>query len=453
MKLTHQSKFFSVALQSTKLLPHLDRQKFQDFGVVDTTNAVSVRQDLSVFQSLPSAYYIVSLCDATMEKEIQHEKFLLRLMAELRYRQTDLLVYTVGIKDHEICVGFVLSAVAIIHSSNIPKSTTGLVVDLVAYVKSLKGRIEYKNLPGPYFEGAALQERGRVCGYRLGPIATVSSARCAINAEPKLPLPLLQCDTNELYGQSRILRNYVGMTDRLPIRGRVVHGWQCGSGLLFDDLTLLDPSYVWNKRKYNCVKDICNVHAIGAPYIYMNEEMDPGPEPNTLLTVPIHSLQQNKVSSTWEEFAKASIEFAELSGFSKITALIYVLDMKPEVLSVFERHGIDCVCAGGQGDDAYLYRLRSIIRRHSTIICSRICTALFYSLYEVRPTYIWGPRMIALEHCQYENVIEDRDWIKHYFPALLAGGLEGVQTAKLELGTDCKRSQDELKNLLYDWLV
>ena len=446
--------FFAFALRCNKLFSYLDKQTFKDFKVVCYDDEVSQGQDLSVFQKTPSAYYFISLCPDYIAALFKNEKFLLQLMVSLKYHQTDLYLFTVGPEDHKVCVGFVLNAATILHAPDIPKSTSGLVIDLIEYVKSLGGKIQYKGLNGPVLEGGvALQKQGRVLGYRKGPIKNIIESRKAINKEPKTDIVLRQCGTNELYGHAQILRDYCGISERLPIRGRLMHGWQAGSGIIYDDLTHLAPSYVWNKRNHDCIKDMSEVYAIGAPYLYMKEVMDPGPIGNSLLAIPIHSLIKNKVDTSWEDFARAAVEFAELKGMSSITAMLYCLDFRDEIIDIFSSYGINCVSSAEQGDVNFLYRARSIIRQHSTVICNRISTALFYSLFELRPTYIWGPKMKTMPRDAYEEVCDDMDWVKHYFPTILKGGLEGVEAAKLELGTACKKAPDELKSLLYGWLA
>jgi hypothetical protein len=446
--------YFAVALESKKLLAALDRQNFKDFRVVCIDDEVSSRQDLAVFHPFPSTYCLVSLCDDAMQKVLEHEKSLLRLMVELRLRQIDLLVFTIGSKDHEACVGFVLSTASILHAPNIPKSTTGLVVDLIEYIKSLGGRILTKPVECGYVGGFALQKQGRVFGYRQGPIVSRTETRKAIKTDPVTPLALQQCGTNELYGHAQILRDYCGVKENLPIRGRLSHGWQCGSGLIYDDLTALAPSYVWNKRQYACAKDLSEVYAIGSPYIYMPNVPDPGPVNNALLAIPIHSLISDKIPySDWDEYAKSVVEFAELKGVASVTAMLYCLDFTDDIIAVFNKHGIDCVSSAEQGDANFLCKFRSIVRQYATVICNRISTALFYSLFELRPTYIWGSVMKNNAKDAYEKVADDVDWVKHYFPTILAGGLGGVETAKLELGTDCKKSPEDLRNLLYGWLA
>lgn len=445
--------YFSIALQSRKLLACFDRQTFRDFRIVDAEDSVSLKQDLSVFQKIPSAYYFVSLCDDSMKDFLKPEKSMLRLIVDVKHKSLDLVLFVTGQDKHEACVGFVLSAASVLHASSIPKSTTGLVVDLIEYVKSMNGKISTIKLAQGYIGGFALQKQGRVFGYRNGPIADKLKVREAIKQDPETPIVIRQCGTNELYGHAQILRDYCGVTDYLPIRGRLSHGWQCGSGIIYDDLTHLAPSFVWNRRGYNCLKDMCDVHAIGAPYIYMQEVPDPGPISSSLLAVPIHSLVRNKIETAWNEYAESVVEFAELNKCTSANVMLYCLDFSDELEKLFGKYGIGCISSAEQGDHNFLYKSRSIIRQHETVICNRISTAIFYSLFEVRSTYLWGPIMKTMPRDAYEEVADDKDWVKHYFPSVVAGGLAGVETAKLELGTDCKKSPEDLKNLLYGWLA
>lgn len=443
--------YFAIALQTRKLLTSLDRQNFKDFKIVDVEDNVSRVQSLRLFRATPATYYVVSLCDDQMSFE--HPKTLLRLMTELRYNRISLLLYVSGTLQHEVCVGFVLSAEAVLQTPDIPKSTTGLVVDLIEHVKALGGRIVTKYVNSKFVGGVAIQAQGRLLGYRDGPIKDRIEARKAISVEPLTPTSLVHCSTNELYGQAQILRDYCGVNERLSIRGRIAHGWQCGSGIIYDDLTATAPNYVWNKRSYDCLKDMCEVHAIGAPYLYMKEVRDPGPIENTLLAIPIHSLVKNKIKDSWDAYAQSILEFAELKKVSSVDVMLYVLDMTEEAIAIFAKYGVGCICAGEQNDDNFLYRTRAIIRTYATVICSRISTALFYSLYECRPTYIWGTVIKTMPKDAYEDVADDLDWVKHYYPTVLAGGLEGVEKAKLELGTDCKKAPESLKALFYDWIL
>lgn len=263
-------------------------------------------------------------------------------------------------------------------------------------------------------------------------------------------LPKLEtCPTNEFYGQAEILRVYVRSAVQVPIPGRLQHGW---SPRPLDVLSISDsdrfsgPYYVWSSETADAARAAgVEAHPIGAPYLYLPRIDDPGPVPDTVLALPLHSVRAEKVDN-WGAYAAWLREFA--AGRKVECCLGYVDHETPGVREVFAAVGIHTFTLGWTERRDLLHRLRAVILRSQTVTSNWICTATMYAAHERRRVVVGGPVSLP----ELARRAGDR-WARDKFPGLFgAGDAVAWSEAERELGVDCFHSPVALRMLLWRWL-
>jgi len=268
-----------------------------------------------------------------------------------------------------------------------------------------------------------------------------------IASHPIVPGRPIVCQTNEFYGHSQILRDYCGIREGLPIRGRIQHGWTVGSAPMLDELVDYDqPLYVWGDRLFDSMPDKarCLTTRIGAPYLYLPPSDDPGPiYPTGMIAFPHHSINLHRLPSHpdgWRDYAQWLI--GQDYDYRPITVCLYIIDYENvPVRGLFEECGFNVVTCGAVFDPDYLRRFRTLTRQHSSVTSNRLSTAIFYALHEGRTAKVAGPPMTADPPDHYEELTADPKWIAKEF-----------HEPSAELGEQYKLPPADLKELLFGWL-
>ena len=124
---------------------------------------------------------------------------------------------------------------------------------------------------------------------------------------------------NEVYGNRKILCDYASVPSGSRILGRLQHGWVADNEYETLIRNSLVDSYVWTKLSEKYLRDngIRNVHAIGAPWLYMLR----------LLSRLGYQVEKEKISRPIDElwiFGGHSVTKTE--SLSKISELIEFLN-------------------------------------------------------------------------------------------------------------------------------
>lgn len=256
------------------------------------------------------------------------------------------------------------------------------------------------------------------------------------------------------YGHAEILLAYCGLPRDTPIPVQIQHGWQPGFGLRPQDLAQPGPKMIWSTRNLERAIEAGyrGAVALGAPWIYLPDEPDPGPEhERSVLVVPFHGWEKASVSGTMADYAEALTRL-EARGFGPITVCLYWFEYEQQPLrELFESRGFATTTMGHRNDNPeFLPRQRALIRRHRFVTSNRVSTAAFYALDAGRPFFLYGPVTGLSESEDPTGEVFDR-WQREAFPELCFERFdESCQQAigAAELGREHKRSPEQLRDEL-----
>ncbi len=158
------------------------------------------------------------------------------------------------------------------------------------------------------------------------------------------------------YGIKKILLTYARLPLWLPFPVAVQHGWQRVS-TSFEKSTSPPEIWVWSDRirnDYLLKGNGRKVRCIGAPFLYLLQNIQF--ERETLFSgsvcIPPHSSQFTELEYSTKDFIKSVKSLG--SDYTPAVAMIYYLDLKPQIVSSFEDHGISTVSNGSIYDDDFL---------------------------------------------------------------------------------------------------
>lgn len=246
---------------------------------------------------------------------------------------------------------------------------------------------------------------------------------------------------NDAYGHRGILSDYCSKGHKIPVFGRIQHGW--GVGSYWDDDRI--PSFVWSKNIENSARQLGfkNFFTIGAPFLYMkwhqNESKVSKKMP--LLVVP-HSTFTQPNRFTAKSFLRFSAKvLSEVEN--KPRFLFYWKDLTPEIQTICEKLGITSLTAGdgiyGADKEAFLYKVRSYINESSEVISGELGSTLFYAAY-------LGKKIRLLD--QNANIANLRKPIEEIIRSKNVSDEEKNAVCLEEIGLQQKKTPEELLEIL-----
>lgn len=283
----------------------------------------------------------------------------------------------------------------------------------------------------------------------------------AIDAWPMMGMTFWSCSTNEWYGIRKILHKYIDFNVDLPILGKVQHGWQPDTvsgihgehGYIDEVCKARAPVYVWSTGNLKKALEYkLNAYAVGSPWLYLVEEPLPA-RGNTLLAFPTHSYREMKIKGmNWREYTRELLLVAKKEGFDKVAISLHAEDYTEQLRVELLNYGVEAITFGRTMVEDYFYRVRRSIRSVRAVTSDRICSSVFYALYENTPVFLKG-RPIFRDPPDPVDTDIDYSWAKKHFPSLLYydGTVKHRDRALLELGFENKLDPIELRKLLYGW--
>lgn len=259
---------------------------------------------------------------------------------------------------------------------------------------------------------------------------------------------------NRFYGHAEILLAYCGLAPDTAIPMRMQHGWQPGFGMRPQDMTQPGPKIVWSTRNLERASEAGyqGAVAVGAPWIYLDDEPDVGPEhERSVLVVPFHGWERESLAGTMSGYAEALTEL-ERRGFGPITICLYWFEYEqPALRALFEARGFATTTMGHRNDNPeFLRRQRALIRRHRFVTSNRVSTAAFYALDAGRSFFLYGPVTGLSESEDPTGEVFDR-WQRENFPELCWERFDETCHQRIgaaELGREHKRSPEQLRDQL-----
>lgn len=261
--------------------------------------------------------------------------------------------------------------------------------------------------------------------------------------------------SNDHYGHRAILTRYGGVADGRAIPGLVQHGWNHDLGATPEDIRhpAPDPFFLWSERNLRQCKRAGlddRVVPLGAPFLYLPPVEQPvAAEPGSLLVVPIHGWEQEKIPHDFRQYAA---EVAELrKSFRKITVCLYWFDHQfPEYRQPFEDLGVEITTVGPRDrNPAFLHDLRRLMLRFEYVCSNRAQTAVFYALALGRKAFLYGPPIGVEGRLDHSGQLFDA-WQRREYPALVWEGFKDAcyrEIGEDELGLRYRREPAALREL------
>lgn len=372
-------------------------------------------------------YQAVAATPVSLVEATDNDPHLLERAVFLAESEQSPVVRFVG--RHGKLVGCLLHTSSLLNFSRIPRSGKLFVFDLLNHLSSLYA--------GPFPElivnGYGIEDDSRTGAEWQRGWDNDEAVREKLLAAP-IGIPKLQtCATNEFYGHATILRRYCGiMSDRMPVPGRLQHGWFLPSCAKEIPRGETGPFYAWG----TCNLDVgVQVLPIGSPYLYLPELPDPGAaEKDTLLAIPLHSIRQYRRKG-WAEYAAwlSSLKFART-----VCCLGYVDYQHEPTRQEFLSRGIRVLTLGWTDNTSLLYQLRVLIRQYENVTANRVCSAILYAANENRRVFLGGPVDLMPDE-QTDQALADQLTLDRL-------------TVARELGSAHKRTPEGLRQLLWGWL-
>lgn len=261
---------------------------------------------------------------------------------------------------------------------------------------------------------------------------------------------------NNWYGHRKILLEYVGEKDK-KIFASLQHGW---SSQVLDNVNshkkYFYPILVWSKyqKKFFNKKSIFNVHAIGAPFLYLCKMLNTNYYKNKknylnrgVIVFPAHS-SQNITHATNH---KLLIEEVKKNFSGPYTVCFYYFDLKKKEIEVYKKNNWRIICCvKNKIDEQSLIKLHTEINNHETVVTNEFGSSLFYGMYLKKKTRI----ILESNNRVSQYSIKENNFIKFYknkYPELFKKFLnskKGYRLAQSELGSSCIKTKEELKKIL-----
>lgn len=261
--------------------------------------------------------------------------------------------------------------------------------------------------------------------------------------------------SNAHYGHRSILNRYGGVPVGHPIPGLVQHGWNYDLGATLEDISLPhpEPFFLWSSRNLRqCTKAgiASRVRPIGAPFLYLPPDPElPTAPPKSLLVMPIHGWEKERIAQDFAEYAKQTATLAR--EFSKVTVCLYWFEYQfAAYRKPFEAEGFEVVTAGKRDrNPRFLVDLRRILAAHEYVTSNRAQTSVFYALALGRKAFLYGPSIGLDGRFDHSGQLYEA-WQEREYPSLLWRQFQGDTNVGLgqdELGQEHVRSPEVLREL------
>lgn len=252
---------------------------------------------------------------------------------------------------------------------------------------------------------------------------------------------------NDWYGHRDILAEYCAHKNS-PAFATILHGWIWKVDSSRKGRRIKSAPYLmWNNRHLRSSKlnGVENVISVGAPFLYLckiNERVNY--EPEGTLFFPQHSTTQVFYKTPHLEF----INIIEKQYPAPYTVSIFYNDPNFDQIEKFYKDaGWLMFSAGPRSSSGFLRDLHHCIAKHSYVLSNDLTSAIFYAAYlgrsiRILSQNIWPNSLI-------NNINDDQSFTE--LVNILLQGLSGDDARNIgviELGEDCMRSPEELREIL-----
>jgi hypothetical protein len=258
---------------------------------------------------------------------------------------------------------------------------------------------------------------------------------------------------NRFYGHIHLLAQYCGFEGQPWLNGYLQHGWNATDGFgNYLGGKRVSNKYVWSKRCEDLIrkKGKKNVFAIGAPWIYL-EDVYPQKKNSSqsgTIAYPAHSSGWSKMGDTNKEYA----QFLK-DKYGEVMVVLHRYDHANEdTRKNYESFG-HSVTTHGVGtpwekgfDQQFLKNQRDIMSGFATVVSNSMSTAILYATSLGLKPEIGGPISYSTTHAD-DKASQTGDGSINWNEKIMEPENQ-MNLWKNELGLDCKKSPQELGEIL-----
>ncbi len=273
---------------------------------------------------------------------------------------------------------------------------------------------------------------------------------------------------NLYYGHYDILKKYSNTIFPYKINGEVQHGWSPDHGIPYFEyhMQFKDHAfYVFNELNYAKCKKLgfTNTKIIGAPFIYIKNQYkkNNNNSNNSIILFPSHTHEFGILSNPVKSFEKYLNDFKGIRRFfNRITVVLYWKDyLNQNIKNLFENFGAKVISNGHRDNNPnYLYNFIKIVQEHEYVSSDHFSSAIFYSLYLKKKTFIYGNQVI--KDLKFVNGSENKasknlETYSRLYPELIWENYNHKshsEISEFELGLDYKKSPKYLREL-FGWSI
>jgi hypothetical protein len=255
---------------------------------------------------------------------------------------------------------------------------------------------------------------------------------------------------NRFYGHVHLLAKYCGLQGSPWINGYLQHGWNATDGYgNYLGSKRSANKYVWSKRCENIIKQNGkkNVIAIGAPWLYLSDVYPQVTNPNRsgVVAYPAHS-------SSWSKLGDTSLEYANFlkDKYGSVTVVLHRYDYaNTQVKQTYESVGHQ-VKTHGNGtpwenkfDPMFLKNQKDLLSAFSIVVSNIMSTPVLYATSLGLKAEIAGPVDYSITNAD-DKASQTGDGLTDWNSMIV----QSPDLWKEELGFDCKKSPQDLKEIL-----
>ena len=255
---------------------------------------------------------------------------------------------------------------------------------------------------------------------------------------------------NRFYGHIDVLAKYCGLDAQPWLNGYLQHGWNATDGFgNYLGSKRLANKYVWSKRCESIIKSRGkkNVFAIGAPWLYLDDVY-----PQALKEKSSGTIAYPAHSSTWSKMGDTSSQDADYlkDKYGQVTVVLHRYDFADlRVKNCYESaghvvttHGVGTPWEKGFNPE-FLKDQRDLMLGFSKVVSNSMSTAILYATSLGLSAEIGGPIDYSITNLD-DKASQAGDGLTDW-NSLIA---QNQNIWKEELGQDCKKSPEELREIL-----
>lgn len=255
---------------------------------------------------------------------------------------------------------------------------------------------------------------------------------------------------NRFYGHIDLLAKYCELQAQPWLNGYLQHGWNATDGFgNYLGSKRFANKYVWSKRCESIIKSRGkkNVFAIGAPWLYLDDVY-----PQTVKEKSSGTIAYPAHSSTWSKMGDTSSQYADYlkDKYGQVTVVLHRYDFADlkvrncyeSVGHVVTTHGVGTPWEKGFNPE-FLKDQRDLILGFSKVVSNSMSTAILYATSLGLRAEIGGPIDYSITNLD-DKASQAGDGLTDWI-SLIA---QNQNLWKEELGQDCKKSPEELRDIL-----